>query len=260
MSARSQNGWPAYADTSRFTRFTAAGRGWWAANADVAVVFTEFVERFNRDVEPVIVPGEEYDDWSHAYRDVRDGDDLSNHASATALDINATRHPRGVRGTFTARQAQEMREIKNSITDAAGVPVLRLGMDYQGTVDDMHVEINASAARVKEAANKIRKAKLAMALTKIDVDAFLDHQDELSESAAKVFGEKKGHKQSIRYMLTWGGARGAQTSQQLKDLGTDINALTTKLNDVAAAIATTKTEIAAVRALVAEALEESRSR
>ena len=41
----SQNGWPAYANTSHFTRFTAAGQGWWAANPDVAVVFREFIER-----------------------------------------------------------------------------------------------------------------------------------------------------------------------------------------------------------------------
>ena len=49
----SQNGWPAYANTSHFTRFTAAGQGWWAANADVAVVFTEFIERFDKEVEEI---------------------------------------------------------------------------------------------------------------------------------------------------------------------------------------------------------------
>jgi hypothetical protein len=49
-----------------------------------------------------------------------------------------------------------MRQIQSDITDNSGMPVLRLGMDYTTTVDDMHVEVNASAARVKQAADKIR--------------------------------------------------------------------------------------------------------
>lgn len=151
----SQNGWPAYPDTSRSTRLTAAGQGWWCANADVAVVFGEFIRRFDAEVEEITQPV--LDDWSHASRPVRGQTTvISNHASDTAIDINALQHPRGVRGTFKATKAVKVRAIKNSITDKAGQPVLRLGMDYVKTPDDMHVEINASAARVKEAADKIR--------------------------------------------------------------------------------------------------------
>src|SRR5215213_5395312 len=100
----SQNGWPAYATTEHFTRFTAAGTGWWAANADLAVVFTEFIERFNAEVERI--EGPVLDDWSYANRLVRGSATVvSNHGSATAIDLNALKHPRGVRGTFSKAKA-----------------------------------------------------------------------------------------------------------------------------------------------------------
>jgi hypothetical protein len=173
----SQNGWPAHADTSRFVRASARGFGFWAANADVAVVFTEFINRFDTEVEEITQPL--LDDWSYANRLVRGSTtSVSNHGSATAIDLNAVKHSRGVRNTFSSAKAGKMREIRNSITDARGVPVLRLGMDFTTTVDDMHIEINASAMKVKEAANKIR-ARNALALedivaTKAELEALLN--------------------------------------------------------------------------------------
>lgn len=154
----SQNGWPAYADTTRFTRFTAAGQGWWAANADVAVVFKEFIERFDKEVEEI--SQSKLDDWSYANRLVRGSTSVvSNHGSATAIDVNALKHPRGVRNTFSKSKAAQVRKIKNAITDNSGRPVLRLGMDFSTIVDDMHVEIAVNPARVKQAAAKIRNKK-----------------------------------------------------------------------------------------------------
>lgn len=161
----SQNGWPAYATTEHFTRFTAAGQGWWAANADVAVLFTEFIDRFVREVEPIA--GKVLDDWSYANRLVRGSTSVvSNHGSATAIDLNALKHPRGVHNTFSPTEQRTMHRIRDSITDDAGRPVLRLGMDFTSTVDDMHVEVDANAARVKQAADKIRKREVQdMAVT-----------------------------------------------------------------------------------------------
>ncbi|HSU36738.1 MAG TPA: hypothetical protein VLJ88_13855 [Propionibacteriaceae bacterium] len=151
----SQNGWPAYATTDHFTRSSVCGFGYWSANDDVAVVFGEFIHRFDTEVEELTQP--KLDDWSYANRLVRGSTSVvSNHGSATAIDLNALKHPRGVHNTFSSAKAAKVRKIKNAITDNSGRPVLRLGMDYTGTVDDMHVEINASAARVKEAADKIR--------------------------------------------------------------------------------------------------------
>ena len=193
----SQNGWPAYANTSHFTRFTAAGQGWWAANADVAVVFTEFIERFDKEVEEITQTT--LDDWSYANRLVRGSSSVvSNHGSATAIDINALKHPRGVHNTFSTAKAAKVRQIKNAITDDAGKPVLRLGMDYTTTVDDMHVEINVNAARVKQAANKIRKQKeddVSFAdkhkLTDADIRAY--------DQASLKVGQTKSYDELIRF-------------------------------------------------------------
>lgn len=151
----SQNGWPAYATTEHFTRSSACGFAFWSANAHVAVVFGEFIHRFDLEVEELTQPT--LDDWSWANRLVRGSTDVvSNHGSATAIDLNALKHPRGVHNTFSAAQQKTMHRIRDDITDNNGRPVLRLGMDYTTTVDDMHIEINATPAQVKQAADKIR--------------------------------------------------------------------------------------------------------
>lgn len=50
------------------------------------------------------IPSARLDDWAYAYRPIRGDDDLSNHSSGTAIDINATQHPLGVRGTWSRWQ------------------------------------------------------------------------------------------------------------------------------------------------------------
>jgi hypothetical protein len=151
----SQNGWKAVPDTSTLVRFKAAGGGFWAANEDVATIGQYLIERFNRDVEPIA--GRVLDDWSYANRLVRGSTDtVSNHGSATAWDLNALQHPRGVRGTFTAAQLRAIRGILHDITDDDGQPVVRWGGTYTTTVDDMHFEINAGPRRVRQAAEKVR--------------------------------------------------------------------------------------------------------
>jgi hypothetical protein len=93
----------------------------------------------------------EADDWGYANRNVRDGGDVSNHASATAVDINATRHPLGKRGTFTPAQVAEIHKIL-----AENGNVVRWGGDYNGRVDEMHFEINATPAEVAAAAERLK--------------------------------------------------------------------------------------------------------
>jgi len=183
----SQNGWPAYADASHFTRATATcsggALGFWAANDDVAVVFREFIERFDREVEPVVQA--KLDDWSYANRLVRGSTTtVSNHGSATAIDLNALKHPRGVRNTFSLGDVARLQTIRRSLTDSSGVAVLRWGGDFSSTVDDMHIEVNASTARMKQAANKIRAAKAAqkendMPLVNADVELIVGHPTDL---------------------------------------------------------------------------------
>lgn len=115
---------------------------------DVATVLVYVAERFHNEVEKLKWPG----NWGYAERKIRGGRSLSNHASGTAIDLNAPRHYLGAKNTFTKKQVAAIRRI---LKDCGGV--VRWGGDYRGRKDEMHFEINASPAKVKKAAEAIRK-------------------------------------------------------------------------------------------------------
>lgn len=248
----SQNGWKAYEGTSTFTRFTAGGRGWWAANADVATVLAEWISWYDREIERVVFPGEIFDDWSHAFRAVRGQiTGLSNHASATAVDVNSTRHPRGVRKTFTAAQYAKMRAKINSpeMCDDQGRPVLRLGAFFSAasTVDDMHAEINANAARVAQAARKIRALSAPVKQEEPEVE--LDDKVKLSAAAAAAMStastkRKEGDEVTLSYILQWGGAGGYRT---WKDVIATKSAVSSLVGTVAALESTVAALVGAIK-------------
>jgi hypothetical protein len=155
--ARSQNGWtvlesapPAVTVPGTDVRLT-------MRPGNVATVLTEVARRFHSEVEPIT--GGVRDDWGWAYRPVRGQESgFSNHASGTAIDLNATQHPRGVKNTFTAREEAAVRRILGSLTDPqTGRPVVRWGENYTTTVDGMHFEINADASAVARVASRIQE-------------------------------------------------------------------------------------------------------
>src|SRR5688572_26342923 len=88
---------------------------------DVATVLLECARRFHVEVERLDMPVQEepgYDEWGWAYRPVRgQAFGFSNHASGTAIDLNATRHPRGVKGTFTRAERAKVRRILAATLD-----------------------------------------------------------------------------------------------------------------------------------------------
>jgi hypothetical protein len=183
----SQNGWPVYDDTENFTRVKVEGVGFWAANDDVALVLADFTQRYHDTIEKITLPVSEdpgYDDWSYAVRPVRgQTEGYSNHASASAWDLNSTRHPRGVKNTYSASQRAKLKKlVERDEYQVGGESVLRDGEFYGpgATIDGMHIEINASAKSVAKAADQIRKAREeaedSMAgMTKKDVtDAVID--------------------------------------------------------------------------------------
>jgi hypothetical protein len=147
--AKSQNGWTvdesgALQDRSliegvKFPNGVRAG--------DVAVIFGYLVGRLHREVERVI-PGA---CWGWFVKTIEGSTVVSNHASGTAIDYNATRHPIGVRNTFSSKQQARIRAI---LVDLDGV--VRWGGDYTGRPDDMHFEIVKGAAAVKALASKLR--------------------------------------------------------------------------------------------------------
>jgi hypothetical protein len=149
--ATSQNGWPASSDrraigVAVFEVHEVAFPGGVKAG-DVAVVLEYVVNRFRLEVEP-LVPGW---CWGWNYRPVTGGGRLSNHASGTAVDVNAPHHPYGKRDTFTARQRDTIRSILAAVDN-----VVRWGGDYSRTPDDMHFEINDGPAAVARVAAKVR--------------------------------------------------------------------------------------------------------
>lgn len=146
--AVSQNGWQGIESGSderlvRIPKIIGRVRG-----GDVAVIFTDLVEQFDAHVEDVDLGA---DDWGYAYRAVRAGDSLSNHASGTAIDLNAMRHPLGKVGTFTTTQVAALRQI---LARYGGV--VRWGGDYSGRKDEMHFEIVGTTAQVAAVAARLR--------------------------------------------------------------------------------------------------------
>jgi len=89
---------------------------------------------WHETVEPLQWPG----CWGWADRAIRGGTQLSNHASGTAWDLCAPRHPQGVpiAKTFTAGQLQAIERL-----EARYFGVLRWGGRWTGkSVDGMHWE------------------------------------------------------------------------------------------------------------------------
>lgn len=136
MSPRSENGWPAYDDTTHFVRHATLGFSYWAANADVADIFDELITRYVAHVQPI--SGPRLDDWSWASRNVRgSGTIISNHASATAIDLNALAYPRGTQHMSAAHVGA----VHKMLAFFDGI--VRWGGDYRDSPkDQMHFEIH----------------------------------------------------------------------------------------------------------------------
>lgn len=203
----SQNGWTVYSDTSNFTRFEAAGVKFWAANSDVAVIAADFINWYDKNIESINLKVKEtpgYDDWSYAVRPIRgQTSGYSNHGSATAWDLNATRHPRGVKGTHTPAERDKLR---TKLQEYRGV--IRHGEFYTGTVDGMHFEIDDDRTAVNQVATAIRKRNTVQEQeNQMDENTKL----ELTQTGAETMSvpgytkRSKGDKLSIGYLTLWGG-------------------------------------------------------
>lgn len=97
--------------------------------------------------------GRVHDDWGYAYRPVRGSDfGWSNHASGTAMDLNATAHPLGVRNTYSAEQIRTIRaRLRGRYDDR-----IRWGGDYERRADEMHYELDCSPVEARALADRLR--------------------------------------------------------------------------------------------------------
>lgn len=151
----SQNGWPVNPPRSPHTipgtnvRVT-------VADGPAGEVLMHVLGQVNARVEDIAMNSDrnERDDWGYADRNVRGSEAVSNHASGTAVDINATRHALGASGTFTQEQVAEIHRILAEVDN-----VVRWGGDYTGRLDEMHFEINASQEEVARVAERLRQAQ-----------------------------------------------------------------------------------------------------
>jgi hypothetical protein len=153
--AFSQNGWPALqSGTDKVHPWVIPGtkRTFVLRNGSAGFLLAHFILWFNEVVEKIGVGI--WDDWGIAFRSVRGGTDLSNHASGTAVDLNATLHVLGKSGTFTRRQAAL---IRVRLLFYRGC--VRWGGDYQNRKDEMHFEINRPLSRCEKRARKLMKTQ-----------------------------------------------------------------------------------------------------
>jgi uncharacterized protein YukE len=151
----SQNGWPVNPPRSAHTipgtnvRVT-------VADGPAGDVLMHVLGQVNSRVEDISLNSDrnERDDWGYADRSVRGSEAVSNHASGTAVDMNATRHVLGARDTFTPAQVQEIHRILGEVDG-----VVRWGGDYTGRRDEMHFEIVGSQEEVARVADRLRQAQ-----------------------------------------------------------------------------------------------------
>jgi D-alanyl-D-alanine carboxypeptidase len=205
MPDLSQNGWPVL-DRSELVWFTAAGERFAAADANVAYVAKYLITRFNAEVEPIA--GSVLDDWSYADRPVTGSTTtFSNHASATAWDLNALKHPRGAKGTYSSAEVAAVRKILAAVVDDAGDHVFRWGNDYtKAVIDSMHFEIN------------VTRAQVAQARARLENEMEWGEKIKLSATDAKWWGSpyKAGDEVTIGAMLRY-PTLARKTEKELSD-------------------------------------------
>jgi len=81
------------------------------------------------------------DDWGWAFRQTRGGGSISNHASGTAADVNATKYPRG-RANMSFVKVLKVRAMVRRVNRAAGKILVKWGGEWSGHYkDQMHLEL-----------------------------------------------------------------------------------------------------------------------
>lgn len=151
----SQNGWPALeADSPFLVTWTIPTK-----KGDVRIrlrtgsagfLICHYLLWYADVIEPLI--GKVLDDWGWAWRAIRgQTTGLSNHASGTAADANATKHPLGTRTLTKAQKAKMWLRLK------IYRGCLRSGAFYSGRVDEMHVEIDKPLRRCERVARRLMR-------------------------------------------------------------------------------------------------------
>jgi hypothetical protein len=133
----SQNGWPAgrrdlvsprYVPGTRVRLVVRNG-----AAGDLLLEVAALYDLLVQDIDQTA------DDWGYAERPIRGSTVVSNHASGTAIDLNATCWMLGQPASVNL-DAGQITKVREIVAAAAGV--VRWGGDYTGRKDPMHFEIS----------------------------------------------------------------------------------------------------------------------
>lgn len=159
--AKSANGWPVITDRAKLRKVKVPGTGvvfWLADDDDVVTILTAVAWWIDTHIEDLdtrkgVASHDVPDDWSWAVRLIRGATrTISNHASGTAVDLNAVAHPMKARGTWGP---SEVRAIDSFLASLGGT--VRWGEHFR-RVDGMHFEINTTdRAALRRAAAVARR-------------------------------------------------------------------------------------------------------
>jgi hypothetical protein len=215
----SQNGWPANRRELVSSRVVpGSGVRLTVRNGAAGDLLLEVASLFDRLVQDIDAVA---DDWGYAERPIRGATTLSNHASGTAIDLNATRWALGSDPSVNLNSAQI--DTVHRIVGATG-GVVRWGGDYTGRKDPMHFEINdnRTEADCARALDQLRAAfafkavpprpreEDPMAIVPIRVDAAgRFHETAMVEAGGtSAYGERA----AITVASTWGWTNFAVTA------------------------------------------------
>jgi hypothetical protein len=99
----------------------------------------------------------QFDDWGYASRPIRGSSTTySNHASGTAMDLNATRHPLGIPASKNFSKEQIV-AIHKRLPFYKGC--IRWGGDYKNRPDPMHWELDKGMKDVEKRARELCDSK-----------------------------------------------------------------------------------------------------
>lgn len=152
--ATSQNGWPAPPARLRTWIIPGTGRHLTLVDGPAGFLLAHLALWYSERIAPI---GRGiWDEWGNAYRAVRGAvSGLSNHASGTAIDLNATQHPLGVRGTLGAAWRYALIRARLLIYRGA----IAWGGDYRYRADEMHYEIAAGPRRCGRVAGRLARTR-----------------------------------------------------------------------------------------------------
>lgn len=143
---KSSNGWPASKDAAEIgiKSYKIPGTDIKIRVAEkVAPLLVGLAAEFHKEIEAI--DKGPLDDWAYNFRMIRGSTDntLSNHASGTALDLNANLHQLGRENTFSPENAAKC----IALAEKWGC---KWGGTYRLRKDDMHFEINLTPKQVIE--------------------------------------------------------------------------------------------------------------